>query len=173
MTASWGTRTHGRDACQAEKFWRRHRPEPRRRSTSVHVSVRREDVGRQNTPMRSLIATGASANCWASRQKRQLMGHGVSTYYDVTAAFRGLEIRGRGWRRLGDGGKPTSSRSSPARSRWIHRRDTFRASKIMQDKACESEIEAAHQRGRPPGSGHREERSHRHRAAGYEHRCAE
>ena len=83
-----------------------------------------------------IIATGASARLLGLPSERALMGHGVSTCATCDGYFfRGQDDRRRRRRRLGDGRSDLPHAVRVSKVTVVHRRDTLRASKIMQDKA--------------------------------------
>jgi thioredoxin reductase (NADPH) len=106
--------------------------------TSVNVSGAPFTVKTDDVEIRSrtiIIATGASAKLLGLPAERTLMGRGVST----CATCDGFFYRGKPIAVIGGGDSALEEATFLTRFAsqvtLVHRRDTLRASKIMQDKA--------------------------------------
>ncbi len=104
-------------------------------SRPEQTAVRANGWQRGHSARTLIIASGASARWLGLPNEQALIGHGVSSCATCDGFFfSGKEIVGDWRRRLGDGGSDFLTRFA-TKVTIIHRREQFRASKIMFDRA--------------------------------------
>jgi thioredoxin reductase (NADPH) len=102
---------------------------------SVDLSLRPFEIQTASDTYRAhsvIVSTGASAKMLNVPGERELLGHGVSTCATCDGFFfRDKEL-------LIVGGGDSALEEAIFLTKFVHRRDTLRASKIMQDRAFEN-----------------------------------